>query len=36
MNDGSGWGPDFGDPQTYLATMLPQYAGYMTKCLGLF
>ena len=36
MNDGSGWGPDFGDPQTYLSTMLPQYAGYMTKCLGLF
>lgn len=36
LNDGSGWGPDFGDPQSYLSTMLPQYAGYMTKSLGLF
>ena len=36
LNDGSGWGPDYGDPKTYLDTMLPDYAGYMTKCLGLF
>ena len=36
MNDGSGWGPDYGDPSTYLGTMLPQYAGYMTKSLGIF
>ncbi|MBQ7330904.1 MAG: peptide ABC transporter substrate-binding protein [Oscillospiraceae bacterium] len=36
LNDGSGWGPDYGDPQTYLDTMLPAYAGYMTKSLGLF
>ena len=36
LNDGSGWGPDYGDPSTYLGTMLPQYAGYMTKSLGLF
>ena len=36
LNDGSGWGPDFGDPSTYLGTMLPQYAGYMTKSLGIF
>lgn len=36
LNDGSGWGPDYGDPQTYLNTMLPDYAGYMTKCLGIF
>ena len=36
FNDGSGWGPDYGDPSTYLGTMLPQYAGYMTKSLGLF
>jgi ABC-type oligopeptide transport system substrate-binding subunit len=36
FNDGSGWGPDFGDPSSYLGTMLPQYAGYMTKSLGLF
>ena len=34
--DLSGWGPDYGDPQTYLDTMLPQYAGYMTKAIGLF
>ena len=36
INDGSGWGPDYGDPSTYLGTMLPQYAGYMTKSLGIF
>jgi len=36
LNDGSGWGPDYGDPSTYLGTMLPQYAGYMTKSLGIF
>ena len=36
FNDGSGWGPDYGDPSTYLGTMLPQYAGYMTKSLGIF
>ncbi len=34
--DLSGWGPDYGDPQTYLDTMLPDYAGYMTKCFGIF
>ena len=36
LNDGSGWGPDYGDPQTYLDTMLPDGAGYMTKSLGIF
>ncbi len=36
LNDGSGWGPDFGDPSTYLGTMMPQYDGYMTKSLGIF
>ena len=36
LNDGSGWGPDYGDPSSYLGTMLPQYAGYMTKSLGIF
>ncbi len=36
LNDGSGWGPDYGDPSTYLGTMLPNGAGYMTKSLGLF
>lgn len=34
--DVSGWGPDYGDPQTYLDTMLPLYAGYMTKSLGIY
>ncbi len=34
--DVSGWGPDYGDPQTYLDTMLPEYAGYMVKTLGIF
>ena len=36
MYDGSGWGPDFGDPCTYLDTLLPDGAGYMTKVMGLF
>lgn len=34
--DLSGWGPDYGDAQTYLDTFLPEYAGYMAKCLGIF
>ena len=34
--DVSGWGPDYGDPQTYLDTFLPDYAGYVTKSLGIF
>lgn len=34
--DLSGWGPDYGDPQTYLDTFLPDYAGYVTKSLGIF
>ena len=33
---GSGWGPDFGDPCTYLDTFLPNGEGYMTKTIGLF
>lgn len=46
INDGSeanydvytfaGWGPDYGDPQTYLDTILPYYAGYMTMMLGIY
>lgn len=36
MYDNSGWGPDYGDPQTYLDTFLPDYAGYMIKCLGIY
>ena len=34
--DLSGWGPDYGDPSTYLDTFLPDYLGYMTKCIGIF
>ena len=34
--DFSGWGPDYGDPQTYLNTILPQYQGYMTMMFGIF
>ncbi len=34
--DMSGWGPDYGDPQTYLDTILPDYSGAMTKMLGIF
>lgn len=34
--DVSGWSPDFGDPCSYLYTMLPDYEGYMTKCFGIF
>ena len=32
----AGWGPDYGDPQSYLDTVLPGYAGYMTKMLGIY
>ena len=34
--DVSGWSPDYGDPSTYLDTFLPDYAGYMVKCIGIF
>ena len=34
--DVSGWGPDYGDPATFLDTMLPDYAGYMVKMIGIF
>lgn len=34
--DLSGWGPDYGDPATYLDTFLPDYAGYMIKCIGIY
>lgn len=33
--DMSGWGPDYGDPSTYLDTML-NMSNTMTKCIGLF
>ncbi|MCD8022129.1 MAG: ABC transporter substrate-binding protein, partial [Lachnospiraceae bacterium] len=36
LNDFTGWGPDYGDPSTYLGTMLPDYSGYVTKSLGIF
>lgn len=36
FSDGSGWSPDYGDPQTYLDTILPDYNGYMTKAMGVF
>ncbi len=32
--DLSGWGPDYGDPSTYLDTMFTD--GYMLKCIGIF
>ena len=31
-----GWGPDYGDPASYLDTFLGGGAGYMTKVIGLF
>lgn len=34
--DLSGWGPDYGDPQTFLDTMLPEYAGYCVKSCGIY
>ncbi len=34
--DVSGWGPDYGDPQTYLDTFLDEYSGYMVKCIGIY
>jgi peptide/nickel transport system substrate-binding protein/oligopeptide transport system substrate-binding protein len=36
MYDVSGWGPDYGDPRTYLNTMLPDYNGDMTHVLGIY
>ena len=36
MYYGSGWGPDYGDPSTYLDTMLGYNNGYMAKVIGLF
>lgn len=34
FSDGSGWGPDYGDPQSYLDTI--QAYGYMCKNIGLY
>ncbi len=36
MYDFTGWGPDYGDPSTFLDTLLPDYAGYSAKNLGIF
>ncbi len=36
MYDVSGWGPDYGDPRTYLNTMLPDKNGDMTHVLGIY
>ncbi len=36
MYDLSGWGPDYGDPSTYLGTFLANGAGYMSKSCGLW
>lgn len=35
INTNTGWGPDYGDPKTYLDTMIPGTGG-MAKSLGLF
>ena len=32
--DYTGWGPDYGDPSTFLDTMTP--GGYETKNLGMY
>ena len=35
-NNVSGWGPDYGDPQTYLATLQPDVQGGMIKSCGIY
>ncbi|WP_300685820.1 ABC transporter substrate-binding protein [Acutalibacter sp. 1XD8-36] len=34
--DLSGWSPDYQDPCSYVDTFLPNYNGYMTKCIGIY
>ncbi|MGN0170632.1 MAG: peptide ABC transporter substrate-binding protein [Lachnospiraceae bacterium] len=36
MYDFTGWSPDYGEPSTFLNTLLPDYSGYCTKSLGIF
>lgn len=36
MYDLSGWMPDYGDPSSYLDTFLPEYEGYMVRCIGIY
>ena len=34
--DMAGWGPDYGDPCSYLDTLLPNGDGFMAKSFGLY
>ncbi len=34
--DAAGWGPDYGDPMSFLNTMLPDYNGDCTKYVGIY
>lgn len=36
MYDLSGWSPDFMDPCSYIDTFLPEYNGFITKCIGVY
>lgn len=36
MSNASGWGPDYGDPSTFLDTYLDSYDGYCTKNHGIY
>ena len=36
INDNTGWGPDFGDPCSYLGTLAPYYSGAFTKNFGIY
>ncbi len=36
MYDLSGWSPDFMDPCSYIDAFLPEYNGFMTKCIGVY
>lgn len=36
LYDLSGWGPDFGDPSTYLDTLLDEYSGVVTRSMGIY
>ena len=36
LYDCTGWSPDYGDPASYLDTFLPDYAGYVTKNIGIY
>lgn len=36
LYDCTGWSPDYGDPSSYLDTYLPDYAGFVTKNIGIY